>query len=343
MDPMLTVPTGAPPRWKPPPVPVTIPRDTGVFCIDVNACHAPKYPFEPVFQALSLMNPAHNFQDTDVVTNRNSLRKLLDFVAGQACDSFRIDLHMVNNTLFLNRRERNIRETIRGSQGGFGHNFEKASTEALPGLEDSTAHHRVIAYELGGLKCAVCFEVDAHFDDDDDDDDDDKEQQKPDPGPPSISDGLISSMLGGLSLQEKGEKENGSIQVSNRGYPIPSSSIAEIKSRGKSLKIQDVMPQLWFSRTPHLLCGYHKNGSFAKIEAQDCKSMFLDWGSKHQSALRKMVGLLTKLRDLTAGSGNRSCVVVYDKKLTPPALCVYSYPASRLVWPDGIVKKYWRA
>ncbi|PPJ69981.1 hypothetical protein CSC85_12150, partial [Staphylococcus aureus] len=159
---------------------------------------------------------------------------------------------------FLNRKERNIRETILGSLGGFGHNFEKASTKALPGLENSVAHHRVIAYGLGGLKCAVCFEADAYFDDDDDDDDDDKGQQQSDPELSSISDGLISSMLGGLSLQEKGEKENGSIRVSNRGYPIPSSSIAEIKSRGKSLKIQDVMPQLWFSRTPHLLCGYHK-------------------------------------------------------------------------------------
>lgn len=290
------------------------------------------------------MNPAHNFQDTDVVTNRNSLRKLLDFAAGQACDSFRIDLHMVNNTLFLNRKERNIRETILGSLGGFGHNFEKVSTEALPGLEDSMAHHRVIAYELGGLKCAVCFEADAYFDDDDDDNNNNnKGQQEPDPEPSSISDGLISSMLGGLSLQEKGEKENGSIRVSNRGYPIPSSSIAEIKSRSKPLKIQDIMPQLWFSRTPHLLCGYHKNGSFAKIEARDCKSMFSDWGSKHQPALRKMVDLLTKLRGLTAGSGNRSCVVVYDKKLKPPALCVYSYPASRLGLPGGIVQKYWRA
>ncbi len=108
------------------------------------------------------MNPSFKFEDVDVVTDRNNLKKLFNFASGRARDSFRIDLEMVQNTLFMTRRDRNTRSFIHMSKHpGFGHNFERAFTTSEPGLEDSTGHHRVLRYALGHLNCVVRFEVDA--------------------------------------------------------------------------------------------------------------------------------------------------------------------------------------
>jgi len=115
-----------------------------------------------MFAALDLMKPEFGFGGVDLVANRNSLRKLLDFASGRVRDSFRIDVNLVENTLFLTRRERSARDVIRGSRHtGYGHNFENASTEPQKGLEDSSAHHRVVMYRMGELNCVVRFEVDA--------------------------------------------------------------------------------------------------------------------------------------------------------------------------------------
>jgi hypothetical protein len=141
---------------------VTLPKDSGSYFIDQNASRAPTYPFEPMFAALDLMKPDFNFGGVDLVTNRNSLRKLLHFASGRAQHSFRIDIKLVQSTLFLTRREKKTRDVIRKAMDvGYGHNFEHAFTKPLDGLEDSSGHHRIVRYRIGELNCVVRFEVDA--------------------------------------------------------------------------------------------------------------------------------------------------------------------------------------
>ena len=151
--PSIYVP-GGPPRWKPVTLPKTLPKDAGTHFIDQNAFRAPMFPFEPMFAALDLMKPDFDFGEVDVVTNRNSLRKLLNFASGRVSESFRIDVDMVHRTMFLTRRER-VRRTKSGARNaGYGHNFERAFTEMEKGLEESSGHHRVIRYKMGELNCA---------------------------------------------------------------------------------------------------------------------------------------------------------------------------------------------
>jgi hypothetical protein len=76
------------------------------------------------------MNPTVSFCDVDVVSYRHSLRHLLGFIKGQPYQSFRIDLNLVHNTLFLTRREKSDRTISHGfPNSGFGGNFENAFTE----------------------------------------------------------------------------------------------------------------------------------------------------------------------------------------------------------------------
>lgn len=105
------------------------------------------------------MNPLFRFDGVDVVLNRNSLKKLLDFCKNTYLESFRLNLFIVNDTLFIERCAKTPTEIVRRNEG-YGRNFEKAFTKPP---KKSTGHHRVLRYHLGNLNCVVRFEVDASY------------------------------------------------------------------------------------------------------------------------------------------------------------------------------------
>jgi hypothetical protein len=141
---------GCPAQWSPVALPTTLSKDSGTHFIDQNSCRAPAYPFEPMFAALDLMKPDFDFGGVNVVTNRNSLRRLLNSASGRVPGAFRSDANLVQNTLFLTRREQSTREVLQGSRHtGYGHNFERRFTNQQNGLEDSSGHHRVARYTMG--------------------------------------------------------------------------------------------------------------------------------------------------------------------------------------------------
>lgn len=75
--------------------------DYGLYCPQQAVYKPPHYPYEPLYQALSIMGPEIDFKGTDLVTNRRCLQKLFQVAAGIHFQDFRIDLHMVYDTLFL--------------------------------------------------------------------------------------------------------------------------------------------------------------------------------------------------------------------------------------------------
>ena len=136
----LWLPLGGPPAWKDINLPISLPKDSGIHFIDQNASRIPKYPFEVAFQAVEIIRPNFRFDDVDAVVNRNSLRKLLDFCHGRSQDSFRINLHIVHNTLIIEKCEKNAKEMVRGSvESGFGHNFERTFTQLPSGWKIAQA------------------------------------------------------------------------------------------------------------------------------------------------------------------------------------------------------------
>jgi len=91
-------------------------------------------------------NPPLDWGSLDIVTDRNSLRKLLRWIGGASdAREFRIDLQLAGEkTLLLNRWEK--RTTEESSGYTFGHNFERVSTQHAEGCEESTGHHRIVQY-----------------------------------------------------------------------------------------------------------------------------------------------------------------------------------------------------
>ena len=75
--------------------------------VDENRFYMPDYPMEPLFRSVLLCTPDYDFKSLNFVTDRNGLRKLLNFVEDKAKDSFRIDFKRVGNFIVFIRNEEN--------------------------------------------------------------------------------------------------------------------------------------------------------------------------------------------------------------------------------------------
>ncbi|KAF2703853.1 hypothetical protein K504DRAFT_391633 [Pleomassaria siparia CBS 279.74] len=333
---------GCPPKWLPHQLPVKLQPDQGAQYVDQNAYRLPQYPFEPIFWALDIMNPHARLNDVDIVCNRNSLRKLLDLASGRRPDPFVMHLHLLQETLFITRKERNARNMIRGGgQSGYGHNFEKAFTEADDDVHGSTSHHRVVSYDMGGLNCMVRFEVDAYYDEATDGVQDKTFDHTV----------LLEDAMQRLSLVGEPEPEpepsfpfpTNRPKAFRKGVLLPSSAMAEIKTHGRRSKpLSQLLPQLWFGRTPHLLVGRHPaaNGVFTEVEHTHAGSEFSAWEQENQAALRRLVGILKHLKEVVGGLQPAAAILLYQTKGGP--LQVRRMKAPTEVLPE-CTRRYWSA
>ncbi|KAJ0381878.1 hypothetical protein COL922a_013675 [Colletotrichum nupharicola] len=301
----LTVSGGAP-AFINPKLPLKIHPNHGTFHIDMNASMRPNMPFEPMFRAIEADTSPFTFDSVDVIVNRNSLRQLFEFVKGSKKDSFEVQLHLVNDTLFSTRREQRNRFIVDSSQCRFnswGHAFEEECTERAPGLEGSLSHHRAIRYQFGDLRLVVRHEVDA--------------TQPP-------ADALATGEPSSTSLQpdDTREREQGSgkehtsdhpkngkekqkTKVQRGGKGNPPSDLVEMKARPK-IRLSGALDQMWFGRNPHLINGVHTQGEFQEIKYTDCEPLFKEWEDDNQSILAKLAELISRLRQevrLAKGNG----------------------------------------
>ncbi|KAK1987279.1 hypothetical protein LZ30DRAFT_580290 [Colletotrichum cereale] len=318
--------------WQDVALPLILPADQGTYFIDQNAGMLPRHPFEPMFRAAASMNRDASFDDIDIVTNRNSLRKLFDFCDGRSRESFRLNLHLVRNALIVERCEKHAREIIGGSRNsGWGRNFEKASAKFPPGLAESMSHHRTLRYSLGALSCAVQFEVDASYD----------------PGSEqSASSDALAPLTEKLSIERaqpcetKGPPQGVQVETVYAGArPMNQSTAAEIKSATKDQAIGKRMPQLWFGRTPWLIVGLHTEGTFGGRKITDAAAKFADWEARHQATLRKLVTVLGELRTAVRGSGGRHSAAVFERG--SGVMGVFELTSSKQAVPADLRQKLW--
>ncbi|KAF1941223.1 hypothetical protein EJ02DRAFT_348267 [Clathrospora elynae] len=323
---------GGPPKWTPPILPVRLPQDTGQQFIDQNAYRVPRYPFEPAFQAMAIMNPSVRLNDVDIIANRNSLRKLLDFAAGKGQDPFCMGLHMINDTLVISRKERCARHMIHGAaNSGYGHNFEKAFTAPDEGMDNSSSHHRVIRYHIGSMDCVVRFEVDAYYEDPDDTD---MAQLTSDPV------GALTSSMTDLAVTNQSSTAptpKGATKAVRKGNFIHPSKLAEIKAR-KAERLNDAMPQLWFGRTPYFMVGKHNNGVVNSVSITHAASIFAAWEKENDDRLRKLVSVLAELKSIVKGTAKGAAILVYEKG---GGLKAFEMKKDTGVLPKDIIGRHW--
>jgi hypothetical protein len=315
---------------------VTLKPGFGHHFVDQNAANNPRRPFEVVFKAVELMRPNFRFDGIDVLTDRNTLREFFDFCKGIVQDSFRLNLYLANDTLIIERCIRSPTKCL-GHPGGspFGHSFEKAVTWLPRGLNDSSSHHRVIQYDFGGLKCAVCCQVDVSYDDP-------KSVGKAAGQLPQVAahDEKMESLVAAFSLMTL--NETGTI---HRGAGTDQASVGWLRIiKGRRSKPRPSwLPWLWWGRTRYLIMGHHDYGTFDRLQVHDMKEQLEAWEKNdiNQQVLRKMVLLLSRLRDTLRTNETKTCLVIYEKAVKPPVLRIHKSISGKGPLPPSVVKKFW--
>lgn len=139
-------------------LPISLQRNMGVMFVDQNTHRNLPFPLLPVFLAADMMedagHPKFQWSLVDIISDRNSLRKLLSFLDFDPEDKrselkdFRIDLQLAGTeTIILQRWEDN---TLSSAEEHKGYNdaFVEAFTAPAPGCNGATiaGHHRIISY-----------------------------------------------------------------------------------------------------------------------------------------------------------------------------------------------------
>ncbi|KAH0425477.1 hypothetical protein CcaCcLH18_10936 [Colletotrichum camelliae] len=259
--------------------------------------------------------------DVDVVSDRNSIRKLLRFVQASSSEGFEIKAEIAGKkTLLFTRVEKHPTETIRSFKG-FGHNFERTYTKGLAG---STGHHRIISFDFGGMSFLLRHETDGYVADGIDSTTAGKRSDIDD----------VSDLLGSMSVSKARDPTNSRITVVTKGnQPTDVELILEIKTRAASRKLamEDVLPQLWLSQTPLLVVAYHHQNYFQDVKVHDMRQEVRDWEATNWTILRKLACLISLIRQVVEKNDNRRAVVRY---IGGPAVQLISDVQSRALPED---------
>ncbi len=280
------------------------------------------------------MQPNFDMKPIDLTTDRNSLRKLLLFVSGKARKSWRIDVDVIEDTMFLTRWEENLTQMITGARdSGFGHEFEKAFLSLDTNLKESSGHHRIVRYNLGGIDCLVRFEADGYIDD----------TLLVDQIPTADE---LGQALSDLHVQDSkaASTSRTEVKVIERGRLVDDTAILELKSLSGGparSKMKDYIPQLWFSQTHNLLIARHKEGLVeTEPERLDMEKQFSDWESRNQEHLSALVHLLAEIKQVAKTAKQGKCMLVCNKE-ERQVLRVYERGGKGFSLPSGVRAKYW--
>lgn len=316
-------------------------RDSGTVFVDQNGFRVPRAVLLPLFKSVDMVTeetgrPDFDWSSVDFVTDRNGLRKILRWVNGTADKTFRIDMQLVGKqTILLNRWEATTKEPARGS---FGFGFENATTEPAPGCERSTGHHRIVTYDMNGLKMVVRFEVDACL------------------PPPREATKLssattlddLTATLSGLGLGSRSKapettSDASGLDIIHAGSAdIAQERIVELTTRSQrnadTFDWVDAYPQLFLSGTPHHFLGIHVGGKFYEVVKRELRTAAMGGIERGaQAGLRKLRKALGEIQELVVDSGDRGRLsLVCDGGV----LKVFNRKSTESCLPDEIMRRF---
>ncbi|KDQ26227.1 hypothetical protein PLEOSDRAFT_62071 [Pleurotus ostreatus PC15] len=340
--PSLIVP-GSPKEWVNRQMPFTLGRDVGIVVADQNGYRVPDAVLLPLFVAVNIKSsldpkPTFDWPAHDVITDRNSLRKLLRWI-----------------TVLLCRYSTNVREM---AGNGFGHNYEQACTQAALQCEEGVGHHRIIRYDMNGLKMIVRYEVDAYVPD----------GALPDTSPPErswrkgpsantpasvddLADTLASVKLAPTTPSpspkaalppDKASFHSGLTVYPGGSWSTPQSAIVELTTRSQrnfeTMSWADLYTQLFVSQTPHCFVGIHRQGTFTRLVRENLRSVAMERVRRaEQPRLKALRWVLGAIQDFLVERGGSSRVSLVSEA---GILGVYECENEEDVLPEEIMEYF---
>lgn len=315
---------------------------------DANIARMPSYPFEPMFQSLSVLRPSFKFDAVDLIINRNSLNHLFRFANGQVKTNFRLDLAMVHNTLIVTPAWERVSEFIQ-ARANRGRDFEALFLQRQ--LPESGTYHRAIRYNLGPLNCAVLSELDAALPTSGEAMASKNERwvYKTNPGFNELSDECQPNtraeeiLFGPRDPKAPGKprlRHQPRSEVILAGTGTLSKDAAELTATGQT-GIRK-MPQLWLGRVPFLVRGTHSRGSFTNVDVSHLAPSFAAYENRVQDRLQKLVSLISTLTEFARDATDQRCIVICDKTVRPRELRIFHHNKTPpLPLPADMRRHFW--
>jgi hypothetical protein len=203
--------------------------------------------------------------------NRGTLHVLLQVLGNKYSQRFHLTLDMISDTLFLGRQAKNAK--VRSQPGSYGRSFEDYFTTEDSELEDVEGHHRILRYDFGGLNMVVRIETDAYM-----------PNTAYDLDAPIVPHPVFAAEPSPVEgIAHKGPEQT---KVILGGTLVPHFLTVELKSKDKPKPLE----QMWFGRTPTCFQGRHKDGLPRRADILEISEQgFVDWESKNQTILQKLV------------------------------------------------------
>ncbi|KAI1758773.1 hypothetical protein GGR53DRAFT_515951 [Hypoxylon sp. FL1150] len=270
---------GQPATWKPPQLPTQLPPDHGDYLRDHNGARF-KHPLQPTVQSLFALNNNFDPSNVDIMGCASSLGDILRFTISVE-STFRFDVEMIGNTLFITR---NHGKELIPDVRGYGHSFLDTFTSHEGNLKATESHQRIVSYSFGGLKCLLRFECDSYIEDKDTE--------------PETTD---------IDLPKTPTSSN-PICPENSGKVVSQASILEIKTRSEArgpLDMSEQLPRLWLRQVPTLVTAYHARGRFADVQQKPVAHDTLTWESEHEAELQVFAAVLRQLIVEVKRAGHR--------------------------------------
>lgn len=261
-------------------------KDSGLFYIDQNTARHPDYPLEPLFRAVDIEKPGFDMSSVDVVSDCNTIHKLLAFVdsrvTGDNFGSSRINVEISDHTAIFYH---DVKEFIGPDDAkGRDHEFKKAYTKHE--IDGSTGHHRIINYRLGGLNMIIRHETDGYV------------RSGASNHNQDIANALEDFSLGSSNELSSSSVNGSTIRIKKTGQAVQLASTLEIKTRVdyRPIRISELVAQLWVSQTAQLVRAYHnKKGLFQVPTVEDASAEIKNWENENQQSLRTLVAVIREI------------------------------------------------
>ncbi|TKX25182.1 hypothetical protein C1H76_2412 [Elsinoe australis] len=228
---------------------VELDPDEGVVTRDTNLAAYQKHALEaPVHATLAceLVDPS----DIDLFIPAEVIDSIGDFFQSETGHSFVFQL--IHNTVFVARNDGldgDRPETYDLTGHGYDKGFVQNCCQFPESVANTTSHHRVITYKLGGLRLAVFFECDGYLLDE-------------------IT-GRARANLGNIDLSKNPRGNTDGLHVKQGGHLIPHSVLYDLNTRSGSSSNEtdnEVVVErgaaLWSRQLHNIIIAYHHVGEF---------------------------------------------------------------------------------
>lgn len=344
-------------RFHTPVLPHKIMQDSGTAWMDQHVARVFDFQFEPLFQALSFMNPEVRFNDVNVVIGRSNLTLLFYALQGKSQQTFGLELKMVDKTLFVHGRGGG---RVRVCSESYGRNFEEQFTQAT-GASDADGYHRALRYKLGPLSMVVRLEVDAFV-------------EHENTAIEAVTDEFFHGHWSIDKLTpDRGISHTHATSVTVGGCYVPHSQTTELKCGGGEATVTRALPQLWAGHHDTIVVGDRKSGSVGVVEnssksqkralaqkrakakeeenangfatfygaaIMNKKTDRIDWEMDNQAGLQKLTGFLQSLIQTVSDIEGGKAILQKGAKKGPLEL-YEGYEEMTGALPQEIVAVFW--